>query len=221
MKIGDRIKFFRKARDWTQIELAEKAKISKLSIHMYECDKCSPNIKQLHKIALALNFPITYFLDASTDGDVRGTSASKRVSKEGYYLKIAETVAIRSTCLKHKYGAVIVNDDAIVSTGYNGSPRGEANCCEAGACRSETHDAPLSERAAAHGNQYGTCVAIHAEQNALIHASRKELKGATLYLACLSDKPNISPCNICDRMIRNAGISKIVTNGGGQCKRQN
>ncbi len=134
-----------------------------------------------------------------------------RISKTEYYLKIAEAVAIRSTCLKHKYGAVIVNNDVIVATGYNGAPRGELNCCNVGECYRDKHSSPVDPKAAEHGEQYGLCVAVHAEQNAIIAASIKELQGSTLYLACLSDKQNIGPCNICDRMIRNAGIARVVT----------
>jgi dCMP deaminase len=137
-----------------------------------------------------------------------------RIGKDEYYLKIAEAVAIRSTCLKHKYGAVIVNDDVIVATGYNGAPRGETNCCDAGICYRDEHAEPVDACAARHGGQYGTCVAVHAEQNAIIAASRKELLGATLYLVCLSDKVNSGPCNFCDRMIKNAGIIKVVTKEG-------
>jgi len=137
-----------------------------------------------------------------------------RINKTEYYLKIAEAIAIRSTCLKHKYGAIIVNNDVIIATGYNGSPRGEPNCCDIGKCYRENSKKPLDENAAAHGNQYGLCVAVHAEQNAIISASHLALAGATLYLACLSEKPNTSPCNICDRIIRNAGITQVITNGG-------
>ena len=137
-----------------------------------------------------------------------------RISKKDYYLKIAEVVAIRSTCLKHKYGAIIVNSDIIVATGYNGSPRGEPNCCDTGKCYCDNYKAPIDIKAAEHGTQYGTCIAVHAEQNAIIAASYKELSGATLYLACLSNKLNINPCNICDRMIKNAGIKSVVTKGG-------
>jgi len=139
---------------------------------------------------------------------------NKRISKDQYYLRIAEMIAIRSTCIRHKYGAVIVNDDIIVSTGYNGAPRGEDNCCDQGECYMEKHSCPIGQAAAEHGDQWGSCVAVHAEQNAIIAAPRKDLMGATLYLACLSDKPNISPCNICDRMIKNAGIARIRTKGG-------
>jgi len=139
---------------------------------------------------------------------------SKRISKDDYYLRIAEMIAIRSTCVKHKYGAVIVNDDVIVSTGYNGAPRGEENCIDRDKCYIESHCAPVDRNAAEHGDQYGLCVAVHAEQNAMLAASRKDLKGSTLYLACLSEKENIGPCNICDRMIKNAGISRVRTKGG-------
>lgn len=137
-----------------------------------------------------------------------------RISKDTYYLNIAEAVASRSTCLKKQYGAVIVNDDEIISTGYNGSPRGEPNCCDEGECYCKTHDAPVDSAAARHGFKYGSCVAVHAEQNAIISASRKELQGATLYLACLSPDVDPTPCNICNRMIKNAGITRIVTRAG-------
>lgn len=136
-----------------------------------------------------------------------------RISKDEYYLKIAETIAIRSTCLRRKYGAVIVNNDQIIATGYNGSPRDELNCCDTGECYRVTHITPIDERAAVHRGQYGTCVAVHAEQNAIISAARKELQGATLYLACLSEEVDPAPCNFCDRMIKNAGIIKVVTKG--------
>lgn len=135
-----------------------------------------------------------------------------RIDKDTYYLKIAETVARRSTCLHRQYGAVIVNNDEIISTGYNGAPRGEANCCEAG-CYKDRCKVPITESAAKHGDQYGSCVAVHAEMNAIISAARKEMQGGTLYLACLDDtKP--TPCNICDRMIKNAGIARVITKEG-------
>lgn len=135
----------------------------------------------------------------------------QRISKDRYYLNIAKAVAERSTCLHKQYGAVIVNNDEIISTGYNGAPRGETNCCDAGECYRDTHDVPASAESAKHGAQYGTCVAVHAEQNAIISASRRDMKGATLYLACLNETVDPAPCNYCDRMIRNAGISRVVT----------
>ena len=142
-----------------------------------------------------------------------------RLSKDEYYLKVAEVIAIRSTCLKHKYGCVIVNDDIIVAAGYNGSPRGEANCCDTGECYQTRQSLPVDKQAAKHGGQYGSCVAVHAEQNALISASGKELRGATLYLVYLSGKINSGPCNTCNRMIKNAGIARVVTEGDIICNR--
>lgn len=138
----------------------------------------------------------------------------KRISKDSYYLKIAEVVAARSTCLRRQYGAVIVSGDEIIATGYNGAPRGEANCCDVGECYCQKHSTPIDEHAAQHGDQYGTCVAVHAEQNAIISASRREMQGATLYLACLDSSIDPAPCNICDRMIKNAGIARVITKAG-------
>ena len=106
---------------------------------------------------------------------IREALNSKRRDKINYYLDIAETVSIRSTCLRRKYGAVIVKDDEIVSTGYNGSPRGEINCCDTGYCQREKDNIP-------HGSNYELCKSVHAEQNAIISASRKEMIGSTLYL---------------------------------------
>lgn len=143
----------------------------------------------------------------------------KRISKDEYYLNISLAVSKRSTCLKRHYGCVIVKDDRIVATGYNGSPRGEVNCCDLGKCKR-----PDAERY----SDYTSCEAVHAEQNAIISASAEELKGATLYLACedrrwsevnqnfFNWKEDIDPvpCPLCMRMIKNAGIAKVV-NGKG------
>jgi dCMP deaminase len=134
-----------------------------------------------------------------------------RLDKDSYYLDIARAVAQRSTCLHKKYGAVIVNNDEIIATGYNGAPRGETECSAVGVCWRDTHEKPVDSSAAIlHGDKYGTCIAVHAEQNAIISASRKEMQGATLYLACTDDTIAVAPCNMCDRMIRNAGITKVV-----------
>jgi len=137
-----------------------------------------------------------------------------RIGKDQYYLKIAEAVAVRSTCLRRQYGAVIVNNDVIVATGYNGAPRGEPNCCDSGKCYCREHSTPLDPHAAGHGDQYGSCVAVHAEQNAIICAARKDMQGATLYLVTLDEKVDPAPCNFCDRMIKNAGITAVVTKAG-------
>ena len=97
----------------------------------------------------------------------------ERVSKHNYYLDIAQTVSERSTCLRKRYGAIIVKDDSIVSTGYNGAPRGRINCCDIGSCTRETLGIPRGER-------YEMCRSLHSEMNAIISASREEMIGATL-----------------------------------------
>lgn len=136
---------------------------------------------------------------------------TQRIDKDTYYLNIARAVALRSTCLHRQYGAVIVNNDEIIATGYNGAPRGETNCCDAGVCYKDSHDVPRDPKASVHGSQYGSCVAVHAEQNAIISAARKDMQGATLYLASLDPSITPAPCNFCDRMIKNAGIARVVT----------
>lgn len=127
-----------------------------------------------------------------------------RISKREYYLKIAETVALRSTCVRRKYGAVIVKDDQIIATGYNGSARGEENCCDTGVCWREEHNIP-------HGEQYEKCVAVHAEDNAISQAGRAAI-GATLYLTGIENSKiiNAKPCMMCERKIKNAGIVEVV-----------
>lgn len=133
--------------------------------------------------------------------------SENRVSKDMYYLNIAETVLTRSTCLRRKYGAVIVNNDEIISTGYNGAPRGEQNCIDCGYCYREEHNIPK-------GQMYEACIAVHAEQNAIISAARKDMLGATIYIVgkevSTGKYANPSPCLICRRMIRNAGIIKCI-----------
>ena len=135
----------------------------------------------------------------------------ERISKTDYYLGIAEQVSKRSTCLRRQYGAVIVKNDEVISTGYNGAPRGVTNCCDSGECWREANGIP-------HGTQYEACVAVHAEQNAIISASRQEMLGATLYLVGFENgkrmETGVKPCAICERMIRNAGINFVITNEG-------
>lgn len=132
----------------------------------------------------------------------------KRISKKEYYLGLAKAASERSTCLRRKYGAIIVNNDEVISTGYNGSARGCTNCCDIGKCYRMEHNIP-------HGEQYEKCVAVHAEQNAIISASRKDMIGATLYIAGFEDGKEFDaiPCKICSRIIINSGISKIVSIG--------
>lgn len=133
-----------------------------------------------------------------------------RPSKNEYYLDIARTVARRSTCLRRQYGAVIVNHDEIIATGYNGAPRGDKDCLYNGICWREENDIP-------HGAMYEMCISVHAEQNAIISAARSEMIGGTLYLAGFEKGREIvgpEPCLICARMIQNAGIKEVITNCG-------
>lgn len=131
-----------------------------------------------------------------------------RIDKTNYYLDIAQTVLKRSTCLRRNYGAIIVKNDEIVSTGYNGAPRGRINCNELGYCVREQMGIPSGER-------YELCRSVHAEANAIISASRSECLGSTLYLAGQDAKTgeligNTTSCSMCRRTIINAGIAKVV-----------
>ena len=132
-----------------------------------------------------------------------------RISKAEYYLGIAKAVSMRSTCLRRQYGAVIVQGDEIIATGYNGSPRGSQNCCDTGECYREANNIP-------HGEQYEKCVAVYAEANAIISAARKDMIGATLYLYGREGNKEIKaePCMMCQRLIQNAGIDRVVGSEG-------
>ena len=131
-----------------------------------------------------------------------------RVSKENYYLNIAETVLERATCLRRVFGAINVKNDEIISTGYNGAPRGRCNCVDMGFCTREAMKVPRGER-------YELCRSVHAEANAIISASRRDMIGATLYLVgrdaatgeLLGDAMS---CSMCKRQIINAGIERVV-----------
>lgn len=129
-----------------------------------------------------------------------------RPSKVNYYLDIAKSVSARSTCLRRRYGAIIVKNDEIIATGYNGAPRGEENCCTIGECYRKENDIP-------HGTQYELCRSVHAEQNAIISAARKDMIGSDLYLYGEEDGKEIYvwPCTICTRLIKNAGICWVIT----------
>lgn len=132
----------------------------------------------------------------------------KRIDKENYYLDIAETVLERSTCLRRCYGAIVVKNDEIVSTGYNGAPRGRKNCMDLGYCTREAMNVPSGER-------YELCRSVHAEMNAIISAARRDTLGATLYLAGREAKSgellhDATSCSMCRRLIINAGIAKVV-----------
>ncbi len=131
-----------------------------------------------------------------------------RIDKENYYLDIAETVLERGTCLRRNFGAIIVNHDQIISTGYVGAPRGRKNCIDLGTCIREQKQVPRGER-------YELCRSVHAEANAIIHASRNQMIGATLYLVGKEASTgeyvkNAAPCSMCKRQIINAGIKKVI-----------
>lgn len=137
-----------------------------------------------------------------------------RVSKDNYYLDIAQTVAERCTCLRKKFGAIIVKDDVIVSTGYNGAPRGRKNCSDLGYCMRDKLNIPRGER-------YELCRSVHAEANAIISAARERMLGATIYMACIDAKTDelvagTNSCMMCKRLIINAGISQVIIRDDGE-----
>ena len=131
-----------------------------------------------------------------------------RISKENYYLDIAQTVLERATCLRRVYGAIIVKNDEIISTGYNGAPRGRANCSDLGYCCREAMNIPRGQR-------YELCRSVHAEANAIISASRRDMVGGTIYLVgrnaatgeLLSDATS---CSMCRRLVINSGLERVV-----------
>ncbi len=132
----------------------------------------------------------------------------KRVNKENYYLDIADAVLGRSTCLRRKYGAIIVKNDEILSTGYNGAPRGRVNCTELGYCNREQLRIPAGQR-------YELCRSVHAEANAIISAARRDMIGGTLYLVGRDAKTgellhDTTSCAMCRRLIINSGIQRVV-----------
>ena len=131
-----------------------------------------------------------------------------RRDKINYYLDIADAVSRRGTCLRRNYGAIIVKNDEILSTGYVGAPRGRKNCSDMGVCIREKLQIPRGER-------YELCRSVHAEANAIISAERKSMIGATLYLSGrnVTDGQyveNAMCCSMCKRMVINAGISTVV-----------
>lgn len=133
---------------------------------------------------------------------------NSRRDKHNYYLDIAQTVLERGTCLRRNYGAIIVNNDEIVSSGYTGAPRGRKNCMDLGFCMREKLNLPRGER-------YELCRSVHSEANAIISASRKEMIGGTMYLVGRDFHTgeiveNASSCAMCKRMIINSGIERVI-----------
>ena len=138
-----------------------------------------------------------------------------RVSKTNYYLDIAGTVLERSTCLKHKYGAIIVKNDSIVSTGYNGAPRGRKNCSDTGVC-------VCGDCACGGEERYDLCRSVHAEANCIISATREQMLDSTLYLCGIDAASgeiikDACSCQMCKRLIINAGISKVIVRSSPTC----
>ncbi len=132
----------------------------------------------------------------------------QRKDKINYYLDIAEAVLERGTCIRRKFGAIIVKNDEIISTGYVGAPRGRKNCSDLGVCRREQLNVKKGER-------YELCRSVHAEANAIISAERTDMIGSVIYLACHDARTNelygdVEPCSMCKRLIINAGIEKVI-----------
>lgn len=125
-----------------------------------------------------------------------------KLSKDEYYLGVAKAISKGSPCLRRQYGAIIVKNDEIIATGYNGVPRGELHCDICTRAHRTEHNT----------NDYSDCRSVHAEMNAMISAARRNMIGATLYLAGFQDEQSIKsePCEVCNRIIKNAGIIKIV-----------
>ena len=131
-----------------------------------------------------------------------------RIDKINYYLEIADTVLKRGTCLRRNYGAVIVKNDEIISTGYTGAPRGRTNCIDLGFCAREKLNIKSGEK-------YELCRSVHAEQNAVISAARKDILGSTMYMVGRDAKTGklvgyIDSCSMCKRVVINAGIDKVI-----------
>ena len=130
-----------------------------------------------------------------------------RIDKINYYLNIADTITSRGTCIRRNYGAVVVKNDEIVSTGYSGAPRGRKNCIDLGYCARQKLNIKSGEK-------YELCRSVHAEQNAIISAARKDLLGGTLYLVGREANGEYTPytdsCSMCKRVVINAGIEKVI-----------
>ncbi len=131
-----------------------------------------------------------------------------RRDKVNYYLDIADTVAKRGTCLRRNFGAIIVSEDEIISTGYSGAPRERKNCIDLGECVREKLNIPKGER-------YEKCRSVHAEANAIISAARRDMIGSTLYLVGRERQSNAyvqeaNSCAMCKKLIINSGIKRVV-----------
>lgn len=209
MSFAENLRRIRKNQNITQEQMADLLLVSRQAISKWESGAGYPDIEKLPMIAKALNVSLDYlFLDRC---HMVRPKNQERNSKVDTYLNCAEVFAYRSTCLKRKYGAVIVKDDVVISTGYNGAPRGFENCCDIGSC-------PRMDRNMHQGEGYGICRAIHAEQNALLNCSRQQTLDADLYLVGINPKDNsihkAKPCPLCARSIIQAGIRNVYLRVG-------
>ena len=132
----------------------------------------------------------------------------ERVDKINYYLDIAETISERGTCLRKNFGAIIVKNDEIIATGYTGAPRGRKNCIDLGYCTKKKIFPDVRH------SGYDACRSVHAEQNAMLSASRKDMINSDLYLVGVrKDTGNYeegaSPCQMCRKLIINSGIKYV------------
>lgn len=131
----------------------------------------------------------------------------ERPSKDEYYLILAEAVQTRASCLRRSFGAVIVKEDRVVSTGYTGQPTGEPNCIDLGTCYRQEQGIPS-------GTRYEVCRSLHSEWNAIINVGRDVCKGSTIYIVGkdynTKEYVDAIPCNICKRLIKESGISRVV-----------
>jgi len=209
MSFAENLKHIRKKRNITQEQLADMLSVSRQAISKWESGFGYPETEKLLIISKELSVSLDYLF--SERCHMVRSENTKRVSKIDTYLNCAEVFAYRSTCIKRKYGAVIVKDDVVISTGYNGAPRGFDNCCDLGTC-------PRIDRNMHQGEGYGMCRAIHAEENALLNCSRQQTMDADLYLVGINPKDNsiheAKPCPLCARVIIQAGINNVYLRVG-------
>lgn len=209
MSFAENLKTIRKKSNITQEQLADILGVSRQAVSKWESEGGYPETETLLLLAKEMDVSLDYLF--SERCHMVRSEKNKRVSKIDTYLNCAEVFAYRSTCLKRKYGAVIVKDDVVISTGYNGAPRGFDNCCDLGTC-------PRMERGMHQGEGYGICRAIHAEANALLNCSRQQTMGADLYLVGINPADNsihqAKPCPMCARSIIQAGINNVYLRVG-------
>lgn len=209
MSFSENLKHIRKKRNITQEQLADILSVTRQAISKWESGFGYPETEKLLILSKELDVSLDYLF--SERCHMVRSENTKRVSKIDTYLNCAEVFAYRSTCIKRKYGAVIVKDDVVISTGYNGAPRGFDNCCDLGTCPRIDGNMHL-------GEGYDICRAIHAEENALLNCSRQQTIGADLYLVGVNPEDNTiheaRPCPLCARTIIQAGINNVYLRVG-------